>query len=99
MTNNCKLSTMNDETLINFAITHASTPLECALLKLITRPPMITTQRKLRAKFWLDHPKLVKRYGGEHCQKPDTVTLFYRWLNDQREAGVIDLSLQRRATL
>lgn len=96
---NCKLSTMNDLQLIKFATTNASTPLERALLKLVTRPPMITTQRKLRAKFWLEHPKLVKRYGGEHCQKPDTVTLFSRWLNEQREAGVIDLSLQRRATL
>lgn len=63
----CILNTMNRRELIQFAISNANTQLEKALLKHIDIHT-ITTQRKLRAKFWSTHPNIKRRLGGMENQ-------------------------------
>jgi len=96
---NCILSFMPESQLIEFAKINAKTPLEKALLKIITQPKIITTQRELRARFWEKYPNLARRRGAANCQTDEANQKFHYFLIDLLGKGIIGPGLQRRATL
>lgn len=94
----CFLSKMNRKELIQFAILNANTQLEKALLNCIEIHP-ITTQRKLRTKFWATHPNIKRRFGGTECQTLRAQLAWTKFIHDELTNGNISEHLARCAVL
>lgn len=94
----CMLDKMNRRELIQFAACNASTKLEKALLKHV-EIHTITTQRKLRTKFWSTHKNIKRRLGGHDMQSLQAQLAWKKFIVDEFQKGNISEKLAICAVL
>ena len=94
----CMFEEMNRRELVHYAIRNASTQLEKALLKHV-ETHIITTQRKLRVKFWSTHPNIKRRFGGTENQSLQAQLAWVKFVQDELTTDNISEHLAISAVL